>query len=190
MNITGNARYKLTEETIEKAVFNLLRHRDYDNLTIKEICYEAGINRTTFYAHYLDINDLMLKIEENLTKKLHEVYKPKTIDEVNEEDLFIGFFQFVYDHKNFYRAFLKSHRQSFSAKVLLKKTASLLKALSNDKGFYYNDTEIEYHINFFGGGIKAVCGRWIANNCRETPQEMAKIIRNEYVNNALFTKGG
>jgi AcrR family transcriptional regulator len=184
MNISGNTRYQFTEIQIEKAVFNLLRHKNYDDLSIKEICYEAGINRTTFYAHYIDINDLMLKIEENLTKKLYAVYKPKTIDEVNEEDLFIGFFQFVYEHRYFYKAFLKSHHQSFSANILIKKMTVLLKDFSNKQGFYYKDNEIEYHINFFGGGLKAICGNWLANNCRETPQEMAKILQNEYVNNA------
>ena len=34
-----------------------------NDISIKEICYEAGINRSSFYVHYQDINDLMIKVE-------------------------------------------------------------------------------------------------------------------------------
>jgi AcrR family transcriptional regulator len=184
MNISGNTRYQFTEIQIEKAVFNLLRHRDYDDLVIKEICYEAGINRTTFYAHYLDINDMMKKIEEHLIKELQEIWKPKNIEDLSTDDMFVGFFKYIFEHKNFYKAFLQSHTPSFTASIMMKKQSQLLREVSSQKGFYYNDAEIEYHLNFFGGGLKAICGRWIANGCRETPEQMAKILSNEYANNA------
>lgn len=48
MNISNNQRYQTTEEKIERALFSLLRIRKYNDISIKEICYEAGINRSSF----------------------------------------------------------------------------------------------------------------------------------------------
>lgn len=189
MNIIGNMRFQSTEQQIEKAVLNLLKIKQYDSFTVKDICNHAGINRSSFYAHYQDINDLMIKIESNLTKKLQEVLKP--IDSIATTNLnenpFISFFNFIKEHKIFYKAFLKSGNPSFTAPEMLKKNKSVLKQVSINKGMNYSENEIEYHLHFFGGGLKAICGYWLQNNCRETPEQMAKIIHDEYYNNAKFS---
>ena len=182
MNIVGNTRWSSTEEVIEKAVFNLIKHRNYDGFTIKDICAEAGINRSTFYAHYTDINDLMIKIEGGLAKKMRDIWKT----DIYGQALFIQFFTFIKEYKEFYKAFLRSHSPSFVAPDMLKRQKEQFRQISANKGFRYSDAEIDYHLNYFGGGLKAICGRWIENNCRETPEQMAKIIHDEYANNSKY----
>ena len=39
---------------------------------------------------------------------------------------------------------------------------------------------IDYHMEFFKSGITAVIKKWLNSGCRETPEEMAEIIRTEY----------
>ena len=184
MNISGNVRYQFTEEMIEKAVLNLLRRKNYDSFTVKDVCAEAGINRSSFYAHYQDINDLMIKIEGKLTKKLHAIWKPN--NGFYDELFFTSFFVFVLENKIFYRAFLKGNSPSFVAPDMMKKQKAIFKELSIKNGFNYSDSEIDYHLHYFGGGIKEVCQKWLLNDCNESPEQMAKVIYNEYANNAKF----
>ena len=186
MNITGNARSQSTIQAIEKAVFNLVKRKGYDDFSIKDICTEAGINRSSFYAHYDDINDLMIKVESNLSKQLSITLNPirDIVADRIRENPFVAFFEFIKEHKDFYKAFLKSHNPSFTATDELKRSKEQLKQLSAKKGMNYSETEIEYHLHYFGGGLKAICGFWIKNDCRETPEQMAKFIENEYKNNA------
>ena len=188
MNITGNSRSRETIDKIEKAVFDLLRKRRYDDFSIKDICAEAGINRSSFYAHYDDINDLMIKIESNLAKKLQDTLYSINSLVANKltENPFIAFFNYIKEHRVFYKAFLKSHNPSFTATDMLKKSKEQLKQISLNKGMNYSETEIEYHLHFFGGGLKAICGYWIKNDCKETPEQMAQFIENEYKNNAKY----
>ena len=47
---------------------------------------------------------------------------------------------------------------------------------------YYNNEYIDYHIEFFRAGLNAIIKKWLNNNCRETPEEMVKIITSEYKN--------
>lgn len=180
MNITGNVRYQFTEEIIEKALLSLLKRKRYDGFSIKDLCIEAKINRSSFYAHYQDINDLMIKVENKLTKKLHGIVK------LNHENFLFEMFVFVKEYKEFYKSFLKSHSPSFVAPEMLKDQRERLKQVSFEKGYNYTDDEIDYHLHYFGGGLKAICGRWIQNDCQETPEQMLKIIQDEYKNNAKY----
>lgn len=183
MNSTGNVRYQFTEEIIEKALLNLLKRKRYDGFTIKDLCIEAGINRSSFYAHYQDINELMIKMESKLAKKMQAIWIPKS--EYNQ-DVLVEMFTFVKEYKQFYKAFLKSHNPSFVAPEMLKKQKEHFKQIIFSKNLDYSDNDIDYGLHFFGGGLKAVCGFWLQNDCKETPEQIAKIIRNEYENKAQY----
>ena len=182
MNITGNSRGRETIDKIEKAVFDLLRKRRYDDFSIKDICAEAGINRSSFYAHYTDINDLMIKIESNLAKQIQIIWKTTS----DYDNIIITFFNFVKEHKEFYKSFLKSGTPSFVENDMMKMQKEHFRQLINRKNYNYTDTEIEYHLHYFGGGLKAICTMWIQRDCKETPEQIAKIIYDEYANNARY----
>lgn len=188
MEVLGNSRYQSTEDKIEKAVFVLLKKRGYDKFSIKDVCAEAGINRSSFYAHYEDINDMMIALEGRLSKKLQKIWQPSNPATVFDQNVFIEFFTFIAEHKEFYKAFLKSNSTSFVAGDMLKKHKTLFKQFQSGKNFNYSDSEIDYHLHWFGGGLKAISGRWIQNDCKETPEQMAKIIQDEYTNNAKSSK--
>lgn len=50
-----------TRESIENALFELLRTRPVSKVTVAELSRVARINKGTFYRHYLDISDLYSK---------------------------------------------------------------------------------------------------------------------------------
>ncbi|MEK3850480.1 TetR family transcriptional regulator [Paenibacillus sp. FSL R7-0340] len=47
---------------IERALIELLQQHDFKDITIKKICDQSLIGRSTFYSHYLDKYDLLEKI--------------------------------------------------------------------------------------------------------------------------------
>ena len=59
-------RVKYTKMVLKESFINLLDKKDISQITIKEICELADINRATFYAHYTDQYDLMRNIENEL----------------------------------------------------------------------------------------------------------------------------
>ena len=44
---------------MNQALLELLEKKDFDYITVKEICQKAGVNRSTFYLHYETIDDLL-----------------------------------------------------------------------------------------------------------------------------------
>jgi hypothetical protein len=73
---------------------------------------------------------------------------------------------------------------SFIEPRMIKENKLILQQISRQKNLDYNDAEIEYHLQFFGGGLKAVCEKWLNGGCKETPEQIAQMIENEYTNNA------
>ena len=59
-------RVKYTKMVLKESFIELLEKKDISQITIKEICEDADINRATFYAHYNDQYDLMSKIENEM----------------------------------------------------------------------------------------------------------------------------
>ena len=47
---------------------------------------------------------------------------------------------------------------------------------------YYNNKNIDYHIEFFRAGLNAIIKKWLNNGCKESPEEMSDILQNEYKN--------
>lgn len=77
MKPTGNDhRTRVTRMLIRKAFTELLRQKPIQDISIRELCAAAGINRGTFYLHYKDIYDLRDQIEEEMMADFQKALSP------------------------------------------------------------------------------------------------------------------
>jgi len=63
-------RKQYTRMVLKDSIMKLLKEKSISTITVKEICKEADINRSTFYAHYSDQYDLLEKIEEEIIEDM------------------------------------------------------------------------------------------------------------------------
>lgn len=82
MNVKNNKRRRESQDKIEKAFLELLQPREIKEITVSDIIKLTGLNRSTFYANYIDIFDLADKTRENL-KQILVTYLPITITLTN-----------------------------------------------------------------------------------------------------------
>jgi len=89
-------------------------------------------------------------------------------------------FAFVKKNIHFYKAFLNIPY------ITLAETNTKLEVLKNigektkiDKS---NNINLYYRASFFGAGIKEMCRLWVERGCKETPEDMAKLLLDEYKN--------
>lgn len=55
----NESKYYNTACLMDEALIQLINEKDYDYITITEICKRAGVNRSTFYLHYETVDDLL-----------------------------------------------------------------------------------------------------------------------------------
>ena len=57
MNTKNNKRKRESRAKIESVFVELLQANELNQITVSDICSLAGLNRSTFYANYVDIYD-------------------------------------------------------------------------------------------------------------------------------------
>ena len=171
MNVKNNMRRRESIRRIENTFMTLLQTKDVSEITVAEICKKADINRSTFYANFLDIYDLAEKIKEHLEADLNEQFNGMTNVVGTNFKNTVHFFTHIKENQLFYRSYFKlGHDKNFQ----------LINYDINEALLSFNNENIEYHVEFFRNGLNAVIKLWLNNGCKESPVEIAEVIRKEY----------
>ncbi len=169
MNTKNNKRRRATRETIEKTFVNLLQTREIAQISVSDICKITGYNRSTFYANYLDIYDLADKIRDGLEAEVNDLYENELLCNCGND--YLKLFQHIQDNQLFYDTYFKLGYDS-------KHTVDLASISRQQIGF--PDDNLEYHVEFHKAGLNAIIKKWLACGCDKAPEEMVKIIQDEY----------
>ncbi len=175
MNIKNNKRRRESIERIQNAFINFVETKKLHEITVSDICKEAGINRSTFYSNYLDVYDLSEKITEKLYEELMMLYH----DEItgNKKSDYIKLFNHIRDNQSIYRTYFKLENDKNNGKLFYNKR------LEEE---FFVDSNIDYHIEFFRNGFNALVKKWLFSGCQEAPEELEAIIEKEYRGRALY----
>ena len=66
MNIPNNKKRKKSQEQIEKTFLQLIQKKNIEEISVSTICEIANLNRSTFYANYIDMYDLAEKVKQQM----------------------------------------------------------------------------------------------------------------------------
>jgi len=170
MNTINNKRKKQSQEKIEKSFLELIQIKELNQISVTDICKISNLNRTTFYANYVDIYDLADKIRIKLEEDVLNLYKDERDNQYNNND-FLKLFRHIKENQLFYKTYFKL---GFDKSCLFNSYDYNLA----DK--YYKHNNIDYHITFFKAGLNAIILKWLNNNCIESPETIFQIIKDEY----------
>ena len=169
MNIANNKRKKESQLKFEKAFAELIQKKELNQISVTEICKLTHLNRTTFYANYLDIDDLADKFREKLENDMKEVYKEEREKAHNSND-FLKLFKHIKENQLFYKTYFKLNVKELPITEYDYNLANIL----------FQDKYIDYHIEFFKAGLNAIILKWLNNDCKESPETINEIITSEY----------
>ena len=74
MNTKNNSRRRESREKICKVFVQLLQTEELNQITVSDICKKADVNRSTFYANYLDVYDLADQLRAELESQFTELF--------------------------------------------------------------------------------------------------------------------
>ena len=72
---TMNRKQAYSRRVIREALVELMKTTPFSKITVTAICLKADVNRTTFYANYVDLYDLLHSILLDLHEKLEQVLR-------------------------------------------------------------------------------------------------------------------
>lgn len=169
MNTKNNKRRRDSQEKIEKAFIELLQTRQIKEITVSDLVKATGLNRSTFYANYIDIFDLADKTREKLEREFSNLFAD--YDYFNERTGAEKMFAHIKENQIFYKTYFKL---CYDEKHLISIYDARRAAQE------HMDSNIKYHIEFFRNGLNAIIKLWLVGGCQESPEEMAQVLKAEY----------
>lgn len=172
---------------MDEALLHYLEKKDYEFITVKEICQKAGVNRSTFYLHYENMDDLLSETVEMVEKRFLEKFsgienKSDTVTAVLTSEKYLHpYLSFIKENKKLYRL-MHDKPHLFN---LRKKSQELYenifdKALSN---FNVKENEKKYVFSFYTEGVLGIIKSWIDGDCKDDIELIMAIIeRNTFAN--------
>lgn len=170
MNTPNNQRRKNSQNRIESVFIELLQSKEISQISVTDICKLANVNRSTFYANYLDVYDLADKIKANLVNEVKKLYSEERTTQNNSND-FSKLFRHIKENPIFYKTYFKLNYNNTTDIVEFDYTLSKL---------LYNDKLIDYHIEFFKAGLNAIIKKWLDNDCKESVEDINELLETEY----------
>ena len=142
------------------ALLRLMKEKDYDVITVAEICETAGVGRTTFYRH-LDNKSgkedlLLFKISYEWDR-----YKERHEKEIAENKN-MGMSSYIYESRDLFSMLYKKGLIT----VLMKAFEILV------PGEEAVDKNLSYRMAFFTYGYFGIIYQWIKYDFDETPEQI------------------
>jgi AcrR family transcriptional regulator len=172
---------------MDEALISLLEKKDFEYITIKEICNAAGVNRSTFYLHYENTSDLLKETTRYIIDKHLAYYK---IDKEHislqfdtckrEELLFITdeyltpYLTFIKDNQRLFKVSIKQFQSMHMDEVYGKMFEHIFSPIL--ARFCIPETERAYMMKFYLTGVFAIVMEWLNKNCSDDIKVVVKII--------------
>ena len=183
----NESKYFNTAKKMNDALITLLETKEFEYISIKEICHIANVNRSTFYLHYSNMNDLLEETIESLNLSFNSHFKSKEnentiISKDNLEDLLlinddnlIPYLNFIKENKNIYKV-LKNHPQLFNAnKTYEQMFRKLFVPIMNRFGL--DEKWHKYLMDFYISGLTSIVFDWVYDDCKIPVQEVSDFIK-------------
>lgn len=183
----NESKYFNTAIKMDEALLTLLEKKDFEYITIKEICDVAGVNRSTFYLHYENTYDLLRETTQYILDKHFSYYDVekkdvvRKLDNCQKEELVFTTHEYLVP----YLTFIKENRRIF--KIAIKHFQLMNMDKVHDSMFKHIFEPIlvqfgvplkerAYVIKFYLTGVFAIVMEWLGNDCNGDMDFVAKVI--------------
>ncbi len=180
----ADVKFHNTALRMNKALFELLDEKEFKEITVTDVCKKSKVNRSTFYAHYDNTNDLLLETKNNFVDKFFSGYKMNAdeIKNLSPEDsnfitdkYLIPYLQFIKDNKKFYKIFMQN--------INILNLDDIMELLLNavfipicKKHNMEDETIISFMARYYLMGINSVISLWLERDCIDDYHLISEII--------------
>lgn len=155
-----------SQHMIADALLSLMKRKQFQQITVTEICEKAAIGRKTFYRNFElkeDVIDFMLD-------KLCAEFEQEITGKAPEEQLYI-YFSFSQRHIDFFKTMYINGLLPLLQDKFSKFLPDTMPIWSDDS------VEQEYHSRFVIAGIQAIMQVWVEREFQESIEKVVELAR-------------
>jgi AcrR family transcriptional regulator len=176
-------RIKYTKMVIKNSLIKFLKQKPISKISVKEICEDADINRTTFYAHYLDQYDLFQQIEDEVINNINQYLKGYDFKDNKHipVEMTAKILEYIEENSELFDLLLNSNGDiKFQQEVIkIVGRQHFISMIENDS---LNKEDAEYIFHFLASGAVGVIQMWLKDGMKKSAMEMAELILKTAIN--------
>lgn len=186
----SESKYFHTAICMDEAFLSILGKKDFAYITVKEICERAGVNRSTFYLHYEDVNDLLNESIQYMYDQFLSYMKDHSVEEelvMRLQDCSVSDLYFITPkYLTPYLSYIEQHKRLFQ--TAMENAAVLQLEDTYGKMFRHVFTPIleryqvpeqdrPYIMAFYIRGLIAIITEWLKGDCSDSIDHVIAVIQ-------------
>ena len=183
----NESKYFNTAIRMDEALISLLDKKDFEYITIKEICDTAGVNRSTFYLHYENTSDLLkettryiidkhlayYEIDQKRISLQFETCKREELLFITDEYL-VPYLKFIKDNQRLFKVSIKQFNSFHMNEVYGRMFEHIFNPIL--ERFHVPEKERAYVMKFYLTGVFAIVMEWLDKNCSDDMETVTRVI--------------
>ncbi len=167
---------RYTDKMID-ALIRLMESRPFPSVSVTELCREAGVQRSTFYAHYHNTMELLVDAGQKVIADFQSYWQEKTLAEMafpylNERNLLL-LLTYVEEHRGVTAAFLRKDSPALKNQIVDWVSEHMTYPYTKRIG---DRQTADYVTRFYLASVREIIARWLERDCAEDKEEICRII--------------
>lgn len=184
---SSDSKYFRAAERMDQALLRLLERKDFPLITVKELCREAEVSRSTFYLHYETVADLLSETTDALLRQFLDSMGRRPEDFLQSiaarplgelrlvtEEYLVPYLRYLRDHRRIFQTAL-AHADIFRLEEAYAQLFRHVFTPILDR-FQVPEGEREYLVAFYLHGLLAVISQWLRRDCPEDVETLAAFL--------------
>ena len=155
-------------DQLENSIFNLLKEKEYKDISISELCDKAWVSRCTFYRNYKDMDDIIYQYFMRESQKWWDENYNLFLKEENYISL--SLFKYLLSLKE--RIIIVYQR---GLSYIFEK--HIFDSAINGRNIF--DKEQSYSSARVSGSIVGLTNEWVRRGMQDSPEYLAKFLNKE-----------
>ncbi len=164
-----NQRIRLTKRLLYESLLELLGDRTVEEISVKELCEHAGINRSTFYAHYGSIRDVITEIGREITEKVRDICRREGSDPKTALEHIC---EYLYRMKSTEMILFANHTDT----ELSYAFESLSAEFYHTGNYSIKPQDEKLTLAFINHGMFNLIKTWLTEDIEKTPKEISDLL--------------
>ncbi|OZG59794.1 TetR family transcriptional regulator [Bifidobacterium myosotis] len=176
--LTESRRTRYTRQAMQDALIELMRERPLGAITVKALCERADVNRSTFYAHYSSIEELLHDIEDEtmawVTAALDQLLRQPNLAGI--ERIIEQICRYIADNRNHLQVLMSPKADIGFQQQLLGLIYSRRGVAERMQSGARDTTEAQMRMRFAVSGSIGLIQYWLSTDLAASPESVARII--------------
>ena len=164
-----DARIIKTKQAIQSAIIDLMRNKPLSEITVSELCANAGVNRNTFYSHYNTPRSVVEEISKALLFELDKVAKQNA----DGLEICLSVCNFLFQNRDIFNALSSENVENAYEQIAIEQARNDAKLRAKNEQYLYNS-------EFIIGGCVFVLKKWL-KAWKESPEKMGSFIHEQFI---------